>query len=337
MKNQKFSNLELSCFCDQLAMILSAGISSAEGLSIMQEDSKDAEEKRILSQILKAQEEGSSLESAFRETGLFPSYLLQMVKIGEETGKTDEVFSSLAKHYRREDEISTSIRQALLYPCIMIGMMLAVILLLLTKVLPIFRQVYAQLGTEMTGVAGSLLSFGNLLSRHAFLFFLILILCLVFALISLKKHQGRHFLGKEFYEKTAACHFSGAMALALSSGLNPEHALELVCDLNEDSRFAGKLAKCKTLMEEGTSLSKAFSASGIFSGLYARMASIGEKTGTMEQSMEQIASSYQEEIDAKLEQILSIIEPTLVIALSLIVGVILLSVMLPLMGILSGL
>lgn len=337
MKTRKFSNLELSCFCEQLAMILSAGISPVEGLSIMLEDTQESGEQRILSQILNSLASGISLDSAFRETGLFPSYLLEMVKIGSETGKTDEVFFALARHYRREDEIRTNIRQALFYPILMIGMILIVILLLLIKVLPVFQQVSIQLGTEMTGFSGTLLSLGNFLSRHALIFFLAMILCLLSALYAFKKHRGRLLFGKELYEKTAVCHFAGGMALALSSGLNPEHALELVFSLNDDPYFAQKLTQCKVLVDEGSTLSRAFSASGIFTGIYARMASIGEKSGTMDQVMEQIASSCQDEIDTKLGQLLSIVEPTLVIALSLIVGIVLLSVMLPFMGILSGL
>ena len=163
---RKFSNIELSFFCSQLAMILTSGISSMEGLSMMLEESENDEEKQILSVITEQLETGSNLHESLEKTELFPSYLLQMVKIGEETGKLDDVFSSLAQHYNREDTIKNSIRHALTYPLIMTSMIILVILVLLMKVMPIFNQVFIQLGTEMTGLAGLLVSLGNSLSKY---------------------------------------------------------------------------------------------------------------------------------------------------------------------------
>ena len=101
--------------------------------------------------------------------------------------------------------------------------------------------------------------------------------------------------------------------------------------------FRKKLNACQQQMNEGKDLTDALFASGIFTGMYARMASIGAKTGSMDQVMDTIASLYQDNIDNRMNNILATLEPTLVILLSLIVGVILLSVMLPLMGIMSSL
>ena len=112
--------------------------------------------------------------------------------------------------------------------------------------------------------------------------------------------------------------------------------MELVRALIDDPFFLRKLDSCSDRILSGEELSSALFSSGIFTGMYARMASIGSKTGAMDQVMNQIASLYQEEIDTRMNNTLAVLEPTLVITLSLIVGVILLSVMLPLMGIMSG-
>ncbi len=334
---RKFSNIELSFFCSQLAMILTSGISSMEGLSMMMEESENEEEKQILAEMIEQLETGSNLYESLEKTELFPSYLLQMVKIGEETGKLDDVFSSLAQHYNREDTLKNSIRHALTYPLILTGMMLLVILVLLIKVMPIFNQVFIQLGTEMTGLAGIFVSLGNNLSKY-----LLLVIALIIVLAGLLFYFGKQMIHRipymrNIYEKIAACRFASGMALALSSGLNPDHSMELVCGLNEDPIFAKKLEKCRAYVSDGEDLSKALLRAGIFTGLYARMASIGSKSGTMDQVMQQIAESYQEEVDTRINQLLAIIEPTLVVVLSLIVGVILLSVMFPLIGIMSNL
>ena len=112
--------------------------------------------------------------------------------------------------------------------------------------------------------------------------------------------------------------------------------MELVTALNEDPGFQQKIDHCQTLVNEGSDLSDALHSSGLFTGMYARMASIGGKTGSMDQVMDQIAGLYQDDIDNRMNNALAVLEPTLVIALSLIVGIILLSVMLPLMGIMSS-
>lgn len=334
---RKFTNIELSFFCNQLAMILSSGISSIEGFTMMMEETENEEEKEILESILSSLNEGKNLHESLTETALFPLYLLQMVKIGEETGKLDDVFSSLSQHYQREDSIKNSVRHALLYPALMTAMMILVILVLLLKVLPIFNQVFIQLGSEMTGFAGVLVSLGNQLSKYLLPVIALLLLAVFMAFYFGKRYAYRIPLIKDIYEKIAACRFASGMALSLSSGLNPDLCMELVCDLNEDAVFAQKLNKCKAYMTEGEDLSKALISARIFSGLYARMASIGSKSGTMDVVMQQIAENYQEEVDNRINQILAVIEPTLVVMISLIVGVILLSVMFPLIGIMSAL
>ena len=139
------------------------------------------------------------------------------------------------------------------------------------------------------------------------------------------------------YEEIAACRFASGMALTLSSGLNPERSMELVSALNDDPLYQEKLESCRKKMDEGQDLSEALHETGMFTGIYARMASIGSRTGSMDQVMDRIAGLYQDEIDNRMNTALAVLEPTLVIALSLIVGVILLSVMLPLMGIMSSL
>ena len=334
---RKFSNIELSFFCNQLAMILSAGISSIEGFTMMAEDSQNDEEKEILSEILTQLEMGQSLYDTFNETGLFPVYLLQMVKIGEETGKLDEVFSSLAQHYHREDSIKNSIRHALTYPLIMTAMMILVVMVLLIKVMPVFNQVFIQLGSEMTGFAGLLVSLGDSLSKYVLIVITTILVIAAILYFFGKRMIQRIPFTRIIYERIAACKFASGMALALSSGLNPDLSMELVCQLNEDALFEKKLLKCKELLYDGEDFSKALLLSGIFTGLYARMASIGDKSGNLDQIMQQIADNCQEDADNHINQLLAIIEPTLVVSLSLAVGTILLSVMFPLIGIMSNL
>lgn len=340
-----FSNMELSSFCGQIALILKSGISSMEGLSIMMEDAASPDEKEVLEALLENMKETGSFSQALESLNIYPSYMLHMAQIGEETGKLDEVMQALQNHYEREDSISKSIRNSITYPMTMTGMMAVVIVVLLVKVMPIFNQVFIQLGTEMTGFSRMLMDVGNAINRYSVIFIFILVLAAGFALYSTRTVSGKNLLRKlgyrlkftrTIYEELAACRFASGMALTLSSGLNPERSMELVNALNDDPVFGQKIQRCKKEVDEGNDLSHALFTSGMFTGIYARMASIGSKTGAMDQVMEQIAGLYQDDIDTRMNNILAVLEPTLVILLSLIVGVILLSVMLPLMGIMSS-
>lgn len=311
----------------------------------MLEDASSSDEKQILEAVLENIQSTGSLYQALEDTGLFPSYMLHMVQIGEETGTLDEVMTALSEHYDREDSISKSIRNAVTYPLIMAGMMVVVIIVLLVKVMPIFNQVFIQLGTEMTGFSRTLMNLGNAINRYSIVFIVIFVVIAALVLYGTRTASGKRFfrrLGYRFrfsraiYEEIAACRFASGMALTLSSGLNPERSMELVTALNDDTGFQQKLDECQKLIHEGSDLAEALHSSGIFTGMYARMASIGGKTGSMDQVMDQIAGLYQDEIDSRMNNALAVLEPTLVITLSLIVGVILLSVMLPLMGIMSS-
>ena len=228
----------------------------------------------------------------------------------------------------------------------MIGMMLLVILILITRVMPVFQQVFRQLGREMSGLSKGILLLGEACSRYAAVFVILLAVVIVLALYLTRTKKGRIHLAhlgqhlkftRDISEKMAAGRFAGGMALALKSGLTPERGLEFSENLIENEKFLNKIISCKKLVEEGTELSEAFHQTKIFSGMYARMVSIAGKTGSLDEVMGQIADQYSEEADAKIVSFIAALEPTLVIVLSVIVGVILLSVMLPLLGIMAGL
>lgn len=340
-----FTNMELSSFCGQIALILKSGISSMEGLTIMLEDASSTEEISILEKLLVKTQETGSLYQALEAAEIYPPYMLHMVQLGEETGTLDEVMEALKNHYEREDSISKSIRNSITYPMVMTGMMAVVIIVLLVKVMPIFNQVFIQLGTEMTGFSRMLMNVGTAINRYSVALIIILIAIAAFIFYGTRTESGRKLFfsighklkfTRTIYENIAACRFASGMALTLSSGLNPERSMELVNALNDDPVFQNKIDLCQNKIDKGADLSQALFTSGMFTGVYARMASIGSKTGAMDQIMEQIAELYQEDIDTRMNNVLAILEPTLVIVLSLIVGVILLSVMLPLMGIMSS-
>lgn len=341
IKQQQLNNNELTYFCSQMALILHSGISTLEGISMMMDDNADKRDTQILTALQSRMEAQGLLYLSLKDVGVFPDYMINMVRIGEETGTLDDVMEALAKHYEREENIRSSISHAVFYPIIMAGMILAVIVVLLVQVMPLFSQVFTQLGTELTGIAAGLVQLGDIISRYSFVFIIVVAAIIAFILICVKTKAGkkiaRMFGGiRDLSLRIAASRFADGMSLTLKSGLDSGRSFELVSSLNEDPVFTKRLEKCTQLMNQGESLADSLHDSGIFTGVYSRMASVGNKAGAMDNVMGQIADLYQEEVDTKINNMLSVVEPTLIIILSVIVGVILMSVMFPLLGLMSS-
>lgn len=346
MKNQKLlTNVEISSFCRQMSLIIQAGITPAEGIDILIQDTVSKEGRELLQSIGDACQRGEYLHQALAATGVFPDYVVTLIALGEESGSLDSVLLSLALYYEREQNISESIRSAVTYPLIMIVMMFLVILVLVLKVLPIFKQVFIQLGTEMSPLSRSLLDIGNSLSRYSILFTALLFVFIGICIFFYKTPGGRkkmqHFLSqfpltKGFYDKVASGRFASGMYLAFTSGMDTYQSLDMISQIVENEEMSHKIEICKKEMEEHSNLPEALAKAEIFSSLYSRMVSVGFRSGSIDVVMKQISRNYEEETDKQLARIISVIEPTLVILLSLIVGIILLSVLLPLMGIMSS-
>ncbi len=332
LNTKRLSNLELAEFCNQMSMILHAGVSSLEGLNILLEDAKSEAEKELLTTMISEMENTGYFYNAALATAVFPEYALHMIKLGEETGTLDNIMEALSVHYTREENLAGMIRSSLFYPCIMIAMMALVIIVLLVKVMPVFQQVFQQLGQEMTGFSAGLLAFGQSLSKYS-VAFIVIIAVIILLVIFGRKHLP---FQKKLQESMSACRFADGLSIALKSGMTSEQGLDLAANLVENEEYKDRIYKCKEMILEGTSLSEAFQKQRIFSGSYARIAHLADKTGTMDEALAHIAEEYEYTVNNRITNIIAKLEPTLVIVLSVIVGVILFSVMLPLLGIMSG-
>ncbi len=339
------TNAELASFCAQLSMILRSGISALEGLHIMREDLPDGDGKKLLDTMLDCMETGGSFSDAVQACDCFPEYMRSMVRLGDQSGRLDDVMESLAAYYRREEELARSIKSAVTYPLVMLGMMVLVMLVLIIKVLPVFDQVFRQLGAGLTGVSGAVLRMGQSLSRYSVVFIAVALLLAAICGYFLGTRQGRTrlrrfatgFAGtRKLAEKIACARFASGMHLALSSGLNIDDALDTVSRLVEHPVVGEKVNAVRRMVAEGGSLSDAIIETGLFTGVYARMINIGVKTGATDEVLRQIARQYDTEIGEGMAGAIAKLEPTLVAILSVAVGMILLSVMLPLMGVMSN-
>lgn len=333
------SNNELSTFCSQMALLLHSGISSMEAVSIMKEDAATPKAEQILSTIYDGLENQLELSDALKETGLFPKYVLDMVTIGNSSGRLDDVMAALSKYYEREERISQDIKNAVTYPLIMTAMLFVVTAVLIVKVLPVFDDVFKQLGGGLTGPARALMTLGTGSGIYLIGFFVLvfLIACiLVHRMKSSVAFRTRFFLSKQLYEQIAIGRFANGMALTLSSGLDTDESLHMVSSLTDHPVIQEKIKACEQSIAEGEGFSDAIRSADIFTGVQNRMISIGIKTGSMEQVMAQIAEQCDTAAENRINRLLSVLEPTLVAVLAVIVGFILLSVMLPLISIMSN-
>lgn len=345
MATTQLSNRELSAFCEQVAMVLKSGIPVEEGFTMMLADSAQQGEKDIIESILNSYSNGNQLSYALCESGAFPKYMSDMVAIGELSGQLDNVMHALSEYYTREQQIQDNLRSAVRYPAVMIIMMLTVVVVLVVKVVPIFGQVFKQLGSEMSGISAGIMNFGTMMSRYSVVIVAIVALALCFWVYCSKTKGGKK-LSKKLAEnmwitrgisaKIAEARFSSGLSLMLSSGIESEKSLEMVKGLVDNVNSVVKIEECQRIMEEGESLETALVKTGLFRGVHARMVTIGFKTGNADEVMRTVSRNLSDEVDVQINNTISLIEPSLVAIFSVIVGMILLSVMLPLMGIMSS-
>lgn len=151
------------------------------------------------------------------------------------------------------------------------------------------------------------------------------------------KFRTKFPLSRTLSRKIAEGRFAGGMALTLEAGLDTDESMELVGKAADHPLVTARIGKCASSLKEGRNFAEAVSESEVFPPVYARMVDIGVRSGSLDEVMKNISELYEEEIDGRISRMLSILEPTLVIVLSVIVGVILLSVMLPLMSVMSSL
>ena len=337
------NNSELIFFCIQLALTLRSGISALEGLSLMLEDTPEGDGRKLLEQVIHELEQTGSLSRALEAAEAFPAYLCSMTELGEQAGRLDDVMEALAAHYRREESLSRNLRSAVAYPLVMLGMMIAVMAVLLVKVMPVFRQVYEQLGAQMTGFPGAVLKLGGALGNYSAVFLVLAFLAAAACVFLFFTEKGRQLSGSLFNrsiftrrlaEKTACSRFAAAMHLSLNSGLDVDQSLEMTEQLVEHPKVRAQIQDIRRSVASGEeTFAEAVARTRIFTGAFARMLAAGFRAGSLDEVMKQISLQYEDEIEEQIDRILGRLEPTLVAVLSVAVGLILLSVMLPLLGI----
>ncbi len=340
----KLTLTETSRLCRSLALLLHAGLPLAGGLYLMAEE-EVGEVRALLETMGQTMDEGGDLCTAMAAADAFPPLVVGMVRAGEASGRLERALDYLAAYYDTQAAAARQLKQAVAYPCMLLALMVLVIGVLLTEVLPVFDRVYANLGSGLTGVAGVLLRLGMGLKAAlpGILVALVVLaavagVCAVYgpARAQVKARFLALFGDQGVLRQFNNAQFARGLAMGLGSGLPMDEAMELAVGLVAHiPGAAGRCGACRSLLTEEGDLPRALQASGLLPAGEARMLALGLQSGSGDMVMEDIADRLSLRAGQSLEDAVARIEPAMVLVSALLVGVILLTVMLPLMDVLS--
>ena len=341
----KLTMSEKYMFCNQMAMILESGFSLNQGVTMVYEEMDDKNIKGVLQEVAKYLDEQVSFSEAIDLTKAFDDYMVNLVKVGETSGNLDDVMQSLSEYYARIDDITNKLKQALTYPIILIIMMVVVVGIIVFKVLPIFKDVLNGLGSDLSSYANSFMEFGQIFSLICFAVLLVLVIVIIAGYLYqrithvnvLSNVVQKSFLTRKLSRALNKAQITYALSLFISSGYDIQEAMKFVPKLVDDKQLRANLEKCNEDLINGDSFVEVIKKYQIYQGMQLNMIQVGFKTGQVDIIMKQLSNSFQEEVSRAIDQFLNIIEPTIVTLLSLVVGIVLMSVMLPLISIMSSL
>lgn len=344
MKQKQLTQTETAQVCSSLALLLHGGLGLADSFWLLAQEAEAGAE--CYSRIGQLLDEGTTLSAAMAESGIFPEYVTAMTRIGEQTGRLEETLAALGDYYLENTRTVRLLQQTLTYPCSILALMLVVIVLLLTKVLPVFDGVYASLGSRLTGFSGALLEAGKLLQGllPGLLAVLVaaVVLALAVCLCAPVREKALAWWQKQFGDRGICRKFNNArfvrgLSMGVSGGLPLLEAAQLAGQLLASAPGgAQRAALCCRALEENVPLAEALQTGSLLPAWACRMVSVGIRGGNGDRVLEEVARRMMEEARNSLEDWAAKIEPAMVLLCSVLVGIILLSAMLPLMNIMAS-
>ncbi len=339
------SPMELSLLCHQMELVFKSGVSPLEGIPILSEDISNPEIKKSMEFISEKIINGMSMHQAFSAEGSFPDYMLHMIKIGELTGMLDTVMENLSVYYENESDLNKEMKSAITYPVILTLLMLGVIGLMILKIIPMFGEIVQSLGGQMPKEAEALFSFTISLEKVFLWLIVILVPVTIAVLLYVKTQKGRFAFDRLkvnnpitglLYRKILAYRIGQGLSLTIQSGMNTIDGFNVVKGLTDNRYVTQRMEEAAQKMTNGESFSDAIKDTDIFPELFSKMIKTAERSGNLENNLHKLSRIYGKEADISLKKFSKTIEPTLVAILSVVLGIVLLSVLLPLISMMSS-
>jgi len=337
---------EVAAATRHLSTLLLAGIPLVEALSALVEQLGSSALSRVLARVRDKVNEGGSLAEAFSEyPRIFPGVFVSMVKAGESTGALENVLARLADMYEKRAKLTNKVRSALTYPLLMAVVGCAVVLFVLSYVLPSITKLFTEMNMTLPWVTLFLIKLSAFLN-HSLWLVLVGIVGLIGAHRYWLRTPGARMVWDRFKLKVplfgpllvdvAVARFSRTLGVLLGSGVTIVEALELSEAVVSNAVMADVIQETRRAVGSGQSVSQALAKDQIFPPVAIHMIAAGEKSGNMEDGLLRIADSLDNEIESKLSVMTSLLEPLMIIVLGGMIGFIVLAILLPIFDINSA-
>lgn len=338
----------LSAFCGSMASMLSAGIQMDEAVHMLSDNQGDSRFRSVCKELYARLIDGMSLADAMAESKGFPEYAVEMVRAGEHSGHVEGVFRSLETYYDEEDSAFAKLRSAVSYPAALLCIMAVILAFTVIIILPVFISAYERISGSLTGGSFGAVGASVVIGWVALVVTIVLAIAVLTLAVMCASETGRlraisffENFGptREAFYELAVAHFTAALSTYLSSGLDTEAALEssmgLVTNAQLHNRLERVLADMRSV-DEPLSLAQAIAKHEIFEPIYARMLQVGSTTGSIDQILSRLSHIFFDDAIEQIDGLISRVEPLLAALLTLAVGTTLISVMLPLIGIMRS-
>jgi type IV pilus assembly protein PilC len=330
---------DLVIFSRQLSTMVEAGIPLVNVLDILGQQVEKKGFAAVIKKIRDDVETGSSFSQALtKHPRIFSSLYINLVKAGESSGMLDQILNRVASYLEKTSALQRKVKSAMVYPIAVIGISIAITVFLLVKVVPTFQGIFDMLGGSLPLPTQILIMISNVL-RKWFIFGIIGIGLIVFALARYAKtEQGKIFFDAlvlklpifgDLVRKVSVAKFSRTLSTLVKSGVPILSSLDIVAKTAGNRIVEMAVNDSKKAVREGKNLADPLSKSAVFPPMVVRMISVGEQAGELEKMLSKIADFYDEQVDAAVAGLTSIIEPMIILFLGVVVGGIVLSIFMP--------
>jgi len=339
---------ELAIFTRQFSVMIDAGLPLVQCLEILASQQENKTFQKVLAATRAQVEGGSTLSTAMKSTPkVFDPLYSNMVEAGETGGILDTILQRLSTYIEKNVKLQRAVKSALVYPVGVLTVAAGVITLLLWKVVPIFATLFAGLGVDLPLPTRIVIGLSNLIGS---IFGLLILMGIIGGIVALKvwygTPQGRYIMDAAILKipilgvlmrKIAVARFTRTLGTLISSGVPILEGLDITAKTAGNAVVEKALQKVRKSLEEGKSLTEPLKESEVFPGMVTQMIAVGEQTGAMDAMLQKIADFYEEEVDSAVKDLLTALEPIMIVFLGLVVGGVVISMYLPLFSLIGKL
>lgn len=335
----KIKIAELVLFSRQMATMIDAGIPLVQALDILSEQIESRLFRAIILDVKKDTAGGLAFNEALaKHPRAFSPLFVNMVKAGESSGALDSIMDRLATYTEKTDSLIRKVRSAMIYPIAVSTMAVIVTLILMIKVVPVFKNIFADFGSDLPTPTLILVTISDFLVNHIIIWSVLAVIFITVALRLLRTQKGRVLYDRFLLNmpvfgiimrKVAVSKFSRTLATLVKSGVPILGALEIVAKTSGNRVIESAVMKVRSSIREGENITQPLMRTKVFPPLVVRMISVGEQTGELEKMLTKIADFYDDQVDAAVAGITSLIEPLIIAFLGTVVGGIVICMFLP--------